>query len=464
MELAAYFEIIKRRAMIIIITTVVAVVVAIIGYLTSDTTYESTATLRIVPYSIGDPPYSQLVYAERVMNTYVEIATSQPVLERVVERLGLGPNQRINVTVEVVPDSELIRIIVQDTNPNMAANIANTLTELLLEERPIKDIQVYVIEPATTPYSQALSSAILFGMIVIIFGLAGGVGLAFLIENIDTTLFTTQEFEQATGLSTLGEIPIIRSNQRLTPSMDFGTYQDPYNRLRTNIFSLIGQYSFKTLIFTSAEPNNYSPNLIANLAYSISLAGRKTVIIDADMHHPAIHQSFGLENETGLSQVLSQSRGILKYVLKTEFPGILVLPSGSFHNSSTELLGSSKMLDVLQKLWEKYDLVLINAPAILEVADSLVLAPLVDAIVLVCNSGITTEPTILDSIQQLEKVGGNIIGIVVNGAKKPISRKFWKFYQANDSIGGRIKQASDGIGGRIKQASDSISGRIKNRD
>jgi capsular polysaccharide biosynthesis protein len=149
MELSAYLEIIRRRLWIIIVTTMVTMLVAISGWLLIPTTFEVSTKLRVEPYTIGDPPYAQLVYAERIMNTYVQIASSSPILKEMRGKLNLASDQPASIEVEVIPNSELLLITVEDQDPVLAQNVANTLAEMLLNERSIKDIRVSVIEPAS---------------------------------------------------------------------------------------------------------------------------------------------------------------------------------------------------------------------------------------------------------------------------------------------------------------------------
>jgi capsular exopolysaccharide synthesis family protein len=424
MELSTYIGVIKRRFSIIVITASIAVIIVLLGRLLAPPSYESTAKIRIIPYAVDDPPYSQLVYAERVMNTYVEYATSQPVLDEVRERMGLYPGRFINISVEIIPDSELLLITVTDSDPNIAMNVANTLIGLLQEHKLMRDIQINVIEPAELPRGPSLRSAVMFIGLAVVVGLAGGFGVAFLIDYLDTTIYSPEDVKNVTDLPILVEIPKRKSRSRGGFEADFQTNKDVYVRFRTHVFSLLRETSLKTLAITSTEPYTNSGEVISNLAYSMALTGKKLLIVDADFGNPLIGEFFGLDNENGLSQVLSKGAGLIKSIQNTEFSSVKVLVSGPTHLNASELLGSEKMMNVLVKVKERFDFVLINVPTVLQTADSLVLLPLLDAVILVGESGITSEQSLEKSLEQIEIVGGNLIGIVVNYEQDPMSRGF----------------------------------------
>lgn len=135
MELRKYFKILWRRKLIIITTTIVTIAVVGIGTRYITPMYQASATLRIAVSASGSINYSDFIYADRLMNTYVEIATSRPVVKELVKRLGLTKTPILKV--EIVPNTELIRITVEDTNPKLAATAANSLA---LPERSARQL------------------------------------------------------------------------------------------------------------------------------------------------------------------------------------------------------------------------------------------------------------------------------------------------------------------------------------
>ncbi|MBE0681832.1 MAG: hypothetical protein IH589_07935 [Anaerolineales bacterium] len=132
MELKQYFEILWRRKWVILLTFFVTITTVIVGTNLITPVYQTSAILRIATSASGQLNYSEYTYAERLMNTYAEVATSRPVLDELMVRLKL--KELPNITAEVIPNTELIKITVEDEIPQLAANVANTLAEILYSQ------------------------------------------------------------------------------------------------------------------------------------------------------------------------------------------------------------------------------------------------------------------------------------------------------------------------------------------
>jgi capsular exopolysaccharide synthesis family protein len=364
------------------------------------------------------------------MNTYVGIASSTPILEELRGRLELGPDEPSSIEVKAIPDTELLRITVEDSDPILAQNAANAMAEILLEERSIKDIRVYVIEPATMPEPPSMLKNFLYGAMALVVGILGGAGLAFLFEYLDTRIYTTEQAVALTGLPVLGEIPIKKRRDKAKYLVDNPLHGDAFRRLLTNFFSISHDSPIKTLLITSAEPSEGKSTIVANLARSIAVTGRRsTLIIDADLHIPTMHNLFDLPNKSGLSSVLEKNEPLSDAILDTQFPGIQVLTSGPPHPHPAELLGSDQMTELFDELKKRDDLVLINTPAFLGVVDTAVLASAVDAVMLVIRLGKVNEQALRSTLQQLEQVHAKTIGIILNQVKRTIPLDYRRYYQ-----------------------------------
>ena len=132
MELKTYINVLLRRKWVILITIVVTLAVVIIGTLLTTPVYSATTTLRIATAANGSINYSDYMYADRLINTYVQMSTTKPVLDELKRRLNL--NELPQIGVDTIPNTELIRISVEHQDPTQAANIANTLGEVLMSQ------------------------------------------------------------------------------------------------------------------------------------------------------------------------------------------------------------------------------------------------------------------------------------------------------------------------------------------
>jgi len=430
MEIREYLKILQRRKWVAILTTLVTVTVVGLGSYLQQPIYSAAATVRVAQASSGSVDYVDSMYAERLMSTYVEIAKSRSLLEEVIERLALPilPGDLAEqIKFEVLANTELLRITVADRNPARAKAIADALAALLVEQSRTtqqgRQFSVTMVAPAVqpdTPTGPRTKLNIALGTLV---GLAGGIGLAFLFENLDPTLHSADDLEAAAGVPVWGCIPnfaIPRKSRHGTIPLD-GDGQAPaseaFRILRTNVLSSASGTPPQTILIASAEPGAGKSTVLANLAAAMAQAGRKVVVVDSDLRHPCLHQVFDLPNEMGLSSIIHNSSGVDTVLQATKIQGVSVLTSGPLAPDPAELLGSSKMKDLVQELAQESDIVLFDAPPLLAVADTAVLATMVDGVLLVAARDQATGKRVQRTLQQLGRIGARVLGIVFNKAK-----------------------------------------------
>lgn len=431
MELSEYIQIINRRKKIIILTTLFTVLVTVIGQIVLPQTYEATTILRIVPYIAGQPAYTQNAYVNKIVNTYVKIASSNLIVDEMKQRLGLGTGQPENITVRVIPDSELLLILVEDGNPALAQRAANSMVEVLLEERLIQDIRVYLVESADLPTPPSMSELIKNGILGFIIGFTGSIGLALLFELLDPVLYTKEQISSLTQIPILGEIPINKSREMEASLYDSQLQNDSFQRLRTNILYAAHEKPIKAILVTSAEPNEGKSTISVNFAKSLAYAGYRTIVIDADLYHPALHKIFDLPNGEGLSLVMKEIGKLTKSIQTSPIEGMKLLFSGSMNTEPADIINAEQFSKILKRLDEEFDYIIIDSPAFFGVADSAILSKVVDAVLLVVRCGRSEKAVLRAVIQELEKIQVKPLGIVVNQTKKSFSNKFRAYYQSN---------------------------------
>lgn len=424
MELSFYLAILWRRKWIVFVTTFVTVAVVVAGTLMMPSIYTASATLRVLA-SEGSADWLQYDtdYTNRLMNTYVEIATSNPVLEELRQRLGL--EEPPEVKTEILGNSELLQVMVEDQNPVLAAQAANVLAEILIAQsrtdRRGQGNRLVVIEkavPPEEPTSPRPELNIALGFMV---GLAGGVGLIFLFENLDTTLYTTKQIEAATELPVLGKIPLVKKKHIFFNGTS--PEGEAVRFLRTYLLALQPerldqQGVFKSLLITSAEPREGKSTIVANLAYTMGQFGRNVVVVDGDLRRPTLHELFDLPNEVGLSDVLRQEATLEDVIQDSHKPGVQVLTSGPEPPNSTDLLGSPQMRALIEQLKQQFDLILLDTPALVVVPDAAVLAQKADGVVLVVGRARVRREAVRAACRHLAHVKARSIGVVVNRAEQ----------------------------------------------
>ncbi len=438
MELAAYLQILNRRKWIIILTLVATMVAYFFIQPLIPTTYEATAILRITPYTSSNPSYNTIIYADRIMNNYVKIASSSLLMNELRERLGLTPNQPKDIMVDIIPDSEMLLITVEDYDPFVARDAANMLAELLSNIMINRDIRISIVDPATLPKPPSTLMVILRPVFLVILGFIGGTVLAFIFENLDTRVFTIEQIKMITELPILGEIPTSRVKFPVnSPFLD-----DSIKRLRTKVLIESRNNPLQTLLITSAEPKEGKSTIVTHLGYSMSLTGRKCIIVDADLYCPTIHKLFDLPNDVGLSSVLENIHVLSDALCETQYPDLFVLTSGPSVSNPTELLGSEQTIILLDELKKDFDMVLLDSPAFLGAADTAVLASTVDGVILVARRGSVKIAPLQATYKQLDGVHAKIVGVVVNRVKKHLPSSYHKYYRPSMLVQTKAKASA----------------------
>lgn len=269
-----------------------------------------------------------------------------------------------------------------------------------------------IVTEATPPAKPSAPSVLFVLPLAAIFGLLGGIALAFLLENFDTRLHSSREVEAATSLPVLGKIPAAKSVRgALFPARS--TQEEAFRRLRTNLLARDAGQPDRSVLVTSAAPREGKSTTTANLALAIAQSGRRVVVVDADMRKPTMHGIFGLENTVGLSSVLSRQATLDEAIQFSMIPGIQVLASGPPSPNPAELLGLRQMENLVRDLERDFDFVLIDTPSLETVSDAAILSLVVDEVLLVVARGHSRRDAVVSALQELEYVQSAPLGVVV---------------------------------------------------
>ena len=265
-------------------------------------------------------------------------------------------------------------------------------------------------------------------------GLTSGVGLAFLLEGLDSTVRTTEQAQMISGLPPLGMIPLGSRTAReganpkrlviatskeavelITQVRPQSQMAESYRALRTSLLlSNLGAPP-KVIMVTSALPQEGKTTTSINCAVVLAQKGIRVLLIDADLRRPSIHKTLGMGPRSGLSNVLTGSATLQQAITRSPtLPNLDVLPAGTPPPNPAELLASSNMRDVLQELRGQYDHIVVDTPPTLSVTDAVVLSPRADAIVLVIRSGQTTKQALRRSRDILMQVNAKVSGVLLN--------------------------------------------------
>ena len=550
MELKAYLIVLQRRWKLTLLVFFAVILLSIVGSSFYSPNYQAETSLRLIPPLGGslENPYYQTTYANRLMNTYAQIASSELLLNELKEKLGLATLPDIRVTI--VPDSEIVQIIVQSSNPVLAAKTANTLAELTISKQKTtiensapssglsilsnridelkselekanqkhdelvmnysqttaqlttldKEIQmqevnyqnllialgpineevtalrgeiesryqeyqdlssksneylqqitmlrqsiqndqsaytnlllqydtvqvtnliqvstenIQIVSPAVPPSTPTgFSKPFVLGL-GILCGLIASVVSAFVFDNLDTRLYSPEQIENVISSPVIGTISEIRdlNKQDLYLKSESPILLRDSWILGTKILRILHDSSIKSILVTSSNPGEGKSTVISAIANVLAQNDCKVLVVDADVHKLQQYISINVADKDGLNAFLRGSKNNIKEVIQTDVkPNIDLLPSLVETDDPAKLFRSSQ-LDSLFEQVKKYDVVLVDAPALSIAPDAYKLAVAVDCVLIVAQRGSTTVNDIQSLYVSLESIGSKFLGVVMN--------------------------------------------------
>lgn len=207
---------------------------------------------------------------------------------------------------------------------------------------------------------------------------------------------------------------------------------EAYRTLRTNLqFAKINS-ELRTIMFTSSGPAEGKSTTIANVAVALAQSGRSIILVDCDLRKPVQHRIFGKRNK-GITNILVDDSPAETFLQETEIDNLRILPSGPIPPNPSELLSSSKMVELFTELKELADIVLIDAPPTIAVTDAAVMATKVDGIVLVIDSTSVRPEMAQKAKDLLIKANGHILGVILNRVEIEEEHAYYYYYYGNES-------------------------------
>jgi len=267
----------------------------------------------------------------------------------------------------------------------------------------------------------------------LILGLLGGVGLALLRDQLDNRVYKPDQLQEL-GYHEIGVVPnltpliedqlngrsVIQQNGRRLASGLVATTKpqsaaaESYRKLRTNIQLGHPDHSCKTILVTSPGSGDGKSLTASNLAIVMAQAGHSTLLIDADLRQPGLHELFGIDQSPGLTEALQDE--LEEYVMDTpSVDNLCVLPAGTQIENPSEVLGSSRFREFLYRAQEYFDQVIVDSSPVLATTDGPLLSDQCDTTLCVVRGGVTTEAELDRAMQLLGDVGADVAGVVFNG-------------------------------------------------
>ncbi|WP_139491608.1 polysaccharide biosynthesis tyrosine autokinase [Brevibacillus dissolubilis] len=490
LDIKAILNMIKRRLWIIVVCTLISTsTIAFVSQYYIKPTFEASTMLLISRNNDKTAEVISIADIERdskLVDTYNVIIKSRPIMEKAAERLQasiqlkLKPSTLSAMTnVTRLKTSQVVKITVSYQDYHKAVEIANTITKVaqtevsqFISEDNIQILELAVDQDNPVPIKPNKKMNIILGFFL---GFFTSLGIIFVLAYLNDSIEDEKDVEMIIDVPVLGSIPKTaegaryllmdidqsphavveevavtidlpsrRSTKKLKPMVGWKNglrdrlglrksqhtgneddLQDAFRTLRTNL-----QYSLEkpvhTILVTNPGPGKGNPITAVNLSVSLAQIGKKVLLVDADLRNPRIHQFFRMNNQRGLTNLLLAEIQTPKQVTqKTNVNNLSVITSGPVVHSQ-ELLTSNRMADLLTDLREEYDYILIDAPPIISVSDAQTLAPIVDGVLMIIQSGKTNREILTKAKDVIRMVNGKIIGIVLNHPKNSTTRFVYK--------------------------------------
>lgn len=328
-----------------------------------------------------------------------------------------------------------------------------------------RDVKVSVFEEARVPKGPVSPNRMRNIMVAVTLGFFVGVGLAFLLEEMEETIRTSDDVKNNLNLPVLGSVPYSAEtiNKLITDVPLKSPIAEAYRRLSffTQLFCL--DPPIKTLLITSSKSDEGKSTTLANLAISMAQEGTKVLIVDTDLRRPMLHRMFGVDNSLGLSSILTgeleaeiavsdlsvsghlPKESFMEVILDrliqpSSIKGLNIIPSGPLPANSIELLRSERMLAFLRCVEKKADIVIFDSPPAIHVIDAVVLSQILDGVLFVINSGRINRDEALQVKYMIESTKTPIIGVALNNIEASSPDYYYYYYYGGYGYGSRQRR------------------------
>ena len=283
-------------------------------------------------------------------------------------------------------------------------------TETMQRSMPMNPARIWErAEPASAP---SKPKVLLNMALAVVVGLIVGVGLAFFLEYLDTSVKTMEDVENFLQVPVLAVVP--KDIHLLVDSPEATADAEAYRILRTNVEFNRPSPEANTVTFVSGGAGEGKSTTLANLAHTFAQGGYNTLIVDADLRRPTQHRLFGLDGDRGLTDFLTTDLDLEEVVQQTSLPNLYLLASGKLPYDAVGVLNSQRMMDLIAQVKDRFDIVFFDSPPILGVSDASVLVRALDLTVVVVQHRRFPRAMLQRVKQAVLNVGGNILGVVLN--------------------------------------------------
>jgi polysaccharide biosynthesis transport protein len=324
---------------------------------------------------------------------------------------------------------------------------------------------VFIVDKALQPRLPSSPIMMRSVLVSLFLGLLSGLGLAYVLELLDDTVRSADEIERISGLTTLGVIPKVKGSTTTEAEIadPRSAFSEAYRSLSTSLQFTTDTGLPKTIAITSAGPSEGKSITSLAIARHFATVGLKVLLIDADLRKPSLHVKLGLDNSKGLSNYLTGACAPPDAMQATALPNLTFMPSGPLPPNAADLLGSPRLLSLLTVGLEVYDLIILDGPPVMGLADAQLLGSAAAATIFVVGSGQARMGAVRVALKRLEMARAPIIGTVLTKFDSRIASYgdgygYGFGYGANDQYGYGGKAIAAGPAQQVPTAKGPANG------
>lgn len=488
-----YLGVVRQRKWIVLAATVLVPLVAVIASSLQTPVYEGSAKVLLQRQNLasrltGIPEPNASVEAETVVNTQAQVARVPTIARAVIKQLGLrdelSPREFLeSSSVSTSPEAEILTFDVRDEARRLAARAATAYAQqysryrrqqdtgsilsarkgverrvaeleesgegsgrlyesLLNREQQLQTMATLqtsntkVIEAAGTA-DQISPQPVRDGILALLVGAVMGLGLAFLLEALDTRVRTARELEKRLGIPLLARVPPPPKRPDGEDALAMvaepeGAQAEAFRMLRTNVEFTLLDRDASSIMVTSALEEEGKSTTVANLGLAFAQAGKRVALVDLDLRRPRLEHLFGLARDPGLTQVVLGQTEVSTALDRVPLPAadesapqhngaggaLEILTCGALPPNPGEFVASHRLAEILTQLSERSDLVLVDSPPLLHVGDAMTLSADVDALVVVANPKKLRQAIAEEADRLLKAMRAHKLGFVATGAEE----------------------------------------------
>ena len=427
-DLLEYFKYVLKHLIYVILVPIILVFgVTLYDTLIKVPMYSTYSTLVLVASSSTDNQNGSLnsndvTLNQKLVATYSEFIKSNLVIDQVINELNLDMSTKElsrNIKVESFKDTVIIKITVQNPDPETTQKITNAITKVFSKEvvNKFEINNVSIIDTASLPTDVCNNTLVRDMILAFAAGLVGTAGILFVIFYFDDTVKYSESLEEEAGMPVVGKILTSdKKSDLLVEKYPNDLTSEAIRTLRTNLrFSSVDKKN-RLIAITSTLPSEGKSFISSNLALSFAQTGKKVLLVDCDLRKGRLHRIFDIVNVSGLSNYLiDDSTEVTKYINKSEYKNLSIVTRGECPPNQSELLNSTKFADLVKTLKDIYDIVIFDGPPCNGLSDALIISTYADDVLVVSKEGKTTKKALTNVKKSLDSVNAHVTGNVLNG-------------------------------------------------